>query len=295
MKCLVTGATGFVGANLVRALLQRSNEVYIIARESSDDWRISHIQDSLTILYGDLTDRDGVFDLVAMIRPDIIFHVATYGGFPLQLNKEMMIGTNLIGTMNLLDAAVKYDVGQFINTGSSSEYGLKNEPMRENDICQPVNFYGVTKLAATTYCTMIGETLQYPVCTLRLFSPYGEFEDSSRLYPCIKKALISGQRPRLSQPDCVRDFISIQKVCQIYLKMAEAKYPPGAIINVGSGRQQTIREFYAKIAYSMGISLEPIWGEAPPRTVEPRRWEADISKLKSLIGIEFEQDDVLCR
>lgn len=288
MKCLVTGATGFVGANLVRALLQLSHEVFIIARESSDDWRISHIQDSLTIHYCDLTDRDGVFDLVAIIRPDIIFHAAAYGGFPIQLNKNMMIDANLIGAMNLLDAAVKYDVQQFINTGSSSEYGIKHKPMKENDICEPIHFYGVTKLAATHYCTMIGKTLHYPVCTLRLFSPYGEFEDSSRLYPSIKNALANGKRPRLSQPDSVRDFIPIQKVCEIYLKILDAKYTPGDIINVGSGRQQSLREFHSKIARSMGINLEPIWGEAPPRSFEPERWEADISKLKSLISIEFE-------
>ena len=288
MKCLVTGATGFVGANLVRALLQCSNEVFIIARESSDYWRISGIKDSLTIYYGDLTDRDGVFKFVAIIRPDIIFHVATYGGFPHQLDRNMMIGSNLVATINLLDAAVELGVPQFINTGSSSEYGIKNEPMKEDDICQPLSFYGVTKLAATNYCRMIGKTLHYPVCTLRLFSPYGEFEDSSRLYPSIKQALINGQRPRLSQPDSVRDFIPIEKICEIYLKMAEAKYPPGDIINVGSGRQQTIREFYAKIASSMGICLEPIWGESSPRTIEPKRWEADISQLKSLMTIEFE-------
>jgi len=103
MKYLVTGATGFVGANLVRELIQRNNDVYIIVRESSDDWRISGIKDDLTICNGDLADRDGVFNIVAKIRPDIIFHVATYGGFSNQLNKDIMISTNLVATKNLLD------------------------------------------------------------------------------------------------------------------------------------------------------------------------------------------------
>ena len=290
----MTGATGFVGANLVRKLVQRSNDVYIIARQSSDDWRICGIKDDITLCYSDLTDRDSVFNLVAMIRPDIIFHIATYGGFSNQLNNDMMIGSNLVATMNLLDAAVEFGAQQFINTGSSSEYGIKNVPMKEDDECSPLNFYGLTKLAATNYCTMIGKTLHYQTCTLRLFSPYGEFEDSSRLYPSIKNSLINGKRPRLSQSDSVRDFIPIEKVCEIYIKMTDAKYPPGDIINVGSGRQQTIREFYTKISNSMEISLEPIWGEAPPISFEPKRWEADISKLKSLIPIKFEQDDVSC-
>ena len=295
MKYLVTGATGFVGANLVRKLVQQSNDVSIITRQTSNHWRISDIEDRITICYSDLADRDSVFTLVGNCKPDIIFHVATYGGFPNQENRDIMIDSNLVGTMNLLDAAVKYDVGQFINTGSSSEYGSKNEPMKEDAVCTPLNFYGLTKLAATNYCTMIGQTLHYQVCTLRLFSPYGEFENSARLYPSIKNALLNGKRPKLSQPNSVRDFIPIEKVCEIYIKMTAATYPPGAIINVGSGRQQTIRQFYSNIARSMKISLDPIWGQAPPRSCEPTRWEADISKLKSLITIKFEQDDLSCR
>ncbi len=66
---------------------------------------------------------------------------------------------------------------------------LKNHPMKESDLCEPVNLYGVTKLAATNYCTMIGKTQNYKVCTLRLFSPFGELEDSSRLYPSIVNSL----------------------------------------------------------------------------------------------------------
>ncbi len=76
--------------------------------------------------------------------------------------------------------------------------------------------------------------------------------------------------------------------------MTDAKYRPGDIINIGSGRQQTIQEFYSNIACSMGIRLEPIWGNAPSRNFEPKRWEADISKLKSLITINLEQDDASC-
>ena len=288
MRFLITGATGFVGANLVRYLLNLNHEVIIITKETSNYWRLDDVIHKVKVCHGDLADREGCFKIVADTKPDIIYHVATYGGFANQVDTDRMIHSNIVATMNMLDAAVENGVQQFINTGSSSEYGTKNEAMKEVDVCEPINFYGVTKLAATNYCTMIGKTLGYSVCTLRLFSPYGQFEDSSRLYPSITNALLGGERAQLSNPDFVRDFIPIETVCKIYTEILMAKYKPGDIVNVGSGKQQTIRKFYHHIASSFGLDLEPIWGKTPARKNEAQKWEADTSKLKSLINIDFE-------
>lgn len=289
MRFLITGATGFVGANLARVLLQeQNNEVFITARKTSDFSRLVDCQNLLQgISYVDLVDRKAVFETVASIQPDVIYHIATYGGFPGQADTNLAIQSNLVATMNLLDAAVAMNVQQFINTGSSSEYGIKDVPMKESDICEPVNFYGITKLAATNYCTMIGKNLNYKVCTLRLFSPYGDLEDASRLYPSIKKSLITGDRPKLSRPNSVRDFIPIEKVMLVYRNIIKKEYACGDIINVGSGRQQTIEQFFEKIAAEMCLDVEPIWGAAAARKFEPVRWEADIAKLRALMGDDF--------
>ena len=289
MRFLITGATGFVGANLARVLLQeQSNEVFITARKTSDFSRLVDCQNLLKgISYVDLADRKAVFAAVSSVQPEVIYHIATYGGFPGQADTNMAIQSNLVATMNLLDAAVSMDVQQFINTGSSSEYGIKDMPMKESDICEPLNFYGITKLAATNYCTMLGKNLNYKVCTLRLFSPYGDLEDASRLYPSIKNSLLNGERPKLSRPNSVRDFIPIEKVMLVYKAIIKRKYVCGDIINVGSGRQQTIEQFFKKIASEMRLDVEPIWGEAIARKIEPVRWEADIAKLRSLMGDDF--------
>lgn len=289
MRFLITGATGFVGANLARVLLQeQSNEVFITARKTSDFSRLIDCQELLKdISFVDLADRQAVFATVAYVQPDVIYHVATYGGFPGQTDANMAIQSNLVATMNLLDAAVAMKVEQFINTGSSSEYGIKDIPMKENDICEPVNFYGITKLAATNYCTMIGKSLNYKVCTLRLFSPYGDLEEASRLYPSIKNSLTNGERPKLSRPNSVRDFIPIEKVMLVYRNIIKKEYICGDIINVGSGRQQTIEQFFKKVSSEMCVDVEPIWGEAATRKFEPVRWEADIAKLRLLMGEDF--------
>lgn len=284
-KVLVTGATGFIGANLVRGLLEKGNiDVFVTARETSNFWRLDDIKNKISkIYYLDLANRELVFQLIEDLQPNIVYHVATYGGFPNQKEKELIIKGNLNSTINILDACVEYGVDQFINTGSSSEYGIKEKPMREDDICEPISIYGITKLAATNYCTMIGKTLKYRVCTLRLFSPYGKYEESSRLYPSLVNALQEGKSPKLSKPDSVRDFIEIEEVIDIYQKIVTTNYQPGDIINVGSGKQQTIKEFYNKIRQKLNVDIDPIWGEAPQRFSEPQKWEADIYKLRSLI------------
>jgi nucleoside-diphosphate-sugar epimerase len=288
-KILVTGATGFVGANLVKALLKKEeDQVFITTRGDSNLGRIDDLKSSIyKICLCSLEKRADVFQLIEKIKPDVIYHLATYGGFPNQTDPERTINSNLNATINLLDAAISNEVSQFINTGSSSEYGIKIHAMKETDLCEPMNLYGITKLAAANYCAMIGRTKNYKVCTLRLFSVYGELEEPTRLYPSIVNALKNNERPKLSKPDSVRDFIHIDKVIDVYLKIIQTEYEPGSIINVGSGKEQTIGEFYEFIARKMGKNIEPLWGEAPSRPIEPMKWEADVNKLKEVFKGEI--------
>lgn len=286
MKILVTGASGFVGANLVRSLLKQStNEVFISARKTSDFARIADIKDRFAgIAYTDLSDGSAVHGMMREFRPEIVYHIATYGGFPGQKDQTQMIKSNLIATVNLLDASVETEVKHFINTGSSSEYGIKSAPMCEDDFCEPINFYGVTKLAATNYCSMIGKVLKFPVCTLRLFSVYGPLEDPTRLYPSIVTTLLQGQAPKLSKPDSVRDFTPVEKIVEVYQNIIHTAYEPGSIINVATGRQKTIAQFYKMIAAKLHMEhVDAIWGQAESRQFEPKVWEANITKLKNLL------------
>ncbi|MDB5053047.1 MAG: Nucleoside-diphosphate sugar epimerase [Bacilli bacterium] len=285
-RILVTGATGFVGANVVKALsLKKDTELYVTARRTSDFRRLADVMPQIKeVCYIQLEDREQVFALLERVKPEIVYHIATYGGFPNQTDQIQILQTNLLATTHLLDAAIQYGATSFINTGSSSEYGIKSTPMKETDLCEPVNFYGITKLAATNYCTMQGKNSLTKVCTLRLFSPYGELEDPTRLYASIVNSLLKNERPKLSRPHSVRDFIEIEKVVQVYEQIVDANFQSGDVINVGSGKQQTIQEFYNLIAKKMDkADIEPIWGEAPPRANEPEMWEADITKLKSLL------------
>lgn len=286
-KILVTGATGFVGASLVKKLINETpHEIHVVTRKNSDTWRLRDVWGQIKqVHYASLENRNEVERMMQQSAPDIVYHLATYGGFPGQTDQQMIVDMNVNGIMHLVESALKSGVKQFINTGSSSEYGLKDSPMKETDICNPLNLYGITKLAATNYCYMNAQQQSaMRLCTLRLFSPYGDLEDPNRLYPSIKNALLNRESPKLSRPDSVRDFIPIDIVEKIYLNIIRLPYKSGDIINVGSGQQLTIAEFYDHVASQLNVSpIPPTWGAAAPRNLEPRTWVANTEKLLDLM------------
>lgn len=123
---------------------------------------------------------------------------------------EDLISANVLGTVHLIDAAVATGTCEiFVNTGSSSEYGIKDISMSENDVLEPVNLYGISKAAATNYATLIGKQKKFPIVTYRIFSAYGPYEDHKRLISTLLRSYICNISPELSSPLSVRDFIYI--------------------------------------------------------------------------------------
>lgn len=283
-RVLITGATGFVGSNLVRMALKQGSDVHIITRTKSDKWRIDDVSTYITDYNSDLLDYKRLDDIVSIIRPDIIYHTATYGGKPNQRETIRIVQTNLIGTINLIKACMKFSFDLFVNTGSSSEYGIKEKPMMEEDLLEPVNDYGVSKSAATQYCRAIAKTEELPIVTLRLFSPYGSYEGSTRLIPSVILSCLRRNKPRISSPNFVRDFVHIKDVLDAYEKLIDIPQLSGEILNIGSGKQCTIEEVANKIIELLGNCVELETGMAQRWPNEPKKWEADISKANDILA-----------
>jgi len=278
-KSLITGAGGFVGSHLLRRLLAEGHDVAIIIKPTSDLWRIQDVLSGVKVYYADLSETDKLCGAVKEIQPDLIFHFANagvYGGVSLP-DKEV-VETNLIGFMNLISSLEKISYRSFINVGSSAEYGPKKMPMKESDACEPTSAYGISKLAATQHACLMAAKGK-PILTLRLFSPFGPFDDHRRLISKVILDRIHGRDSLLADPTAVRDYIFIDDVADVFMEASqEAASLPGEIFNVGRGHQEKVSRVVEIIQNLLPSNSKVKWGETVSHPGESTMWEADMSK-----------------
>ena len=284
-KVLITGATGFIGSLLTRRCLQEGAQTHILMLPQADNRRLKDIRPCLYRHRGDLLHARHLNKIIAGIKPDIIFHLAAYGIYAAQKDSGRIMSINFLGTKNLIDACCRSGFKLFVNTGSVFEYGIKTRPLKETDSLEPITDYGVSKAAATLYCQALAERHNLPVITLRLCTPYGYFEETSRFIPSVILAYLKNKRPKLSSPRFVRDFIFIADVVEAYVKTAErCDYARGQIFNIGSGRQYHLGEVVDTIMQLAGSRLKPQWGCPPRYARESNMWQANITKAKRLLN-----------
>lgn len=285
-KVLITGASGFVGANLTRKLLREGYEVHIFSQPLSNNWRLTDILPKLNVYTVDLLQEKRLKELVRQINPEAIFHLAAVGVFGGILPSEKkLIKTNVLGTVNLINACNEVDYKCFVNTGSSSEYGPKHKPMKETDICEPMSAYAISKLTSTLYGSFIAKIQNRPIVALRLFSPFGPFDSPERLIPSVIIKALRNENILLSNPRGVRDFIFIEDVVKVYLKLInQAVKLKGEIFNVGSGEETSVSKV-VNIIYQLTKSKSKLkWGEIPPRPWDITHWQSDTKKIQRFLN-----------
>lgn len=283
-RVLITGATGFVGSNLVHYCLQEGAQVHAFTRITSNKWRIADVLSSVHEHCVDLLDFNRLVKAVSTIKPQIIFHTAIYGGYIFQQDSRKIIETNFIGTVNLIKACQNIDFEILVNTGASSEYGLKQEPIREGDLLEPLGDYAVSKAASTLYCQSAAIAKKIPIVTLRLFSVYGYYEEPGRLIPSVTVSSLRGEDIELSSPASVRDFIFIEDVMDAYIKVIETPGISGQIFNIGCSVQHAVGEVVNEIVKLIGNKVKPQWGRVPNLRIEPKMWQANIAKAQRILN-----------
>jgi len=286
-KILITGATGFIGSNAVRKFLQLKADVHVLTRKESNKWRIKDILAGVREHRVNLLDYSALEKVILDIKPDIILHAAIYGGYAFQKDVNKIMQINIIGTANLLNACLKTDFNLFVNTSSSSEYGIKDKPMKESDTLEALDNYGLSKVAATLYCQAVTMMQNRPVTTLRLFSPYGYYEEPTRLISSVIISCLKRKNPKVSSQKPVRDFVFIEDVMDAYAKVVKAAdKAAGEIFNIGYGKQYSLEEVVSRIVNLTGNNVKPEWKSLQSRKDEPDVWQANIFKAKDVLGWE---------
>lgn len=284
-RAVVTGATGFIGANLARRLLRDGHEVHLLAQPGYSSWRIDGIRDSVRLHEVSFADAQSLQPLLRTIRPEWIFHLAVHGAYPSQVDWRRMIATNVLGTASLLDACLACGFEAFVNTGTSSEYGFKDHAPSEDESLAPYSYYAVTKAAATMHCRYVARSRQVKVPTLRLYSAYGPYEEPTRLMPNIVTRGLMGELPPLVDPNIARDYVHVDDVCEAFVLAAAAPGDePGAVYNIGTGIQTTLREVVDTARRVMSIKAEPKWGTMANRHWDTSIWVADNRKAMAGLG-----------
>lgn len=283
-RALVTGASGFVGANLVRRLLAEGHDVHLILRPGHAPWRLDGM-DAATVHHAEVADAESVRAAVRASRPEWIFHLAAHGAYPSQTSFDEMMSTNLVGTVNIVEACLADGFESFVNTGSSSEYGFVDHASAETEPIKPNSHYALTKAAATLYCGFAARKHDARIRTLRLYSVYGPWEEPSRLIPTLISCALQNRLPSLVDPGVARDFVYVDDVCDAYRAAAEnSAADPDAIFNVGTGLQTRLDEVVNITRRLLAVDAEPRWGTMPNRAWDTTTWVADNRKIRHVLG-----------
>ena len=302
-RWLVTGGAGFIGSNLVEALLLAGQEVVALDNFATGYQRnldeaaraAGEAAARFRFIEGDIRDRSTCASAVEGC--DIVLHQAALGSVPRSITDPLTShDVNVTGFLNMLDAARQARVSRFVYAASSSTYGDEpNLPKREDRIGKPLSPYGATKLADEIYAAVYARSYGFKAIGLRYFNVFGPRQDPNGAYAAVipkwVQAMLSGDEVTIyGDGETSRDFCYVANAVQANLLAALARdEAQGQIFNVAVGERTTLNQLFEFIRdglrdHQVHYSLEPQRGEF--RAGDVRHSQADISKAVSLLGYE---------
>ncbi len=284
LNVLVTGATGFIGSNLVRVLLQKGAKVSILKRPKSSVWRLKNILTRIKILEADLRDKHHLQLALKNSDSRIIFHLAAcVKREPSSSLIKENLEANVWGTINLIDCVTKWDIKSFVNTGTCDEYGDNPMPFNEKQRENPLSPYAASKVAASHYCQMLTRTTGLPIITLRPFLTYGPYQTGEMLIPDTVTSCIKSLPIQATLGQQTREFHYISDIVNGFLLAATNKKAIGEIIDLGTGEEHSVKEVIEMIVELTKYSLKWKLGNLPYRENEMFRFYCQGEKAKKLL------------
>lgn len=278
---LVTGASGFIGANLFKAVAAVRSDVFAAVRRGKN-WRLADVKDEQLVAV-DLNDFASTKNMVNGLRPQTIFDCAAYGAYSFEEDGGLIYQTNFQAIVNLVGQLEGRQFAAFVHAGSSSEYGTNCTAPAEDAVCEPNSHYAVSKVVVANYLRYMGKQKGFPCVNLRLYAVYGPYEDTSRLIPTLLRNAVAGKLPPFVDPRTSRDFIHVDDVTSAFVRAATAMQPGfyGESYNIGTGTKTTIAELAEVTRHTFGIATEAKFGTMQGRAWDLADWYADPRKAIS--------------
>lgn len=268
-KILITGASGFIGSNLAKRLLENYPEIkQVIGLDNMNDYYDVHIKEArlaelqklenYVFVKGNLADKDTVTGIFEQYHPDIVVNLAAQAGVRYSItNPDAYIESNLIGFYNILEACRHYPVEHLVYASSSSVYGSnKKVPYSTDDkVDNPVSLYAATKKSNELMAHAYSKLYEIPSTGLRFFTVYGPAGRPDMAYFGFTNKLVNGETIKIfNYGNCKRDFTYIddivEGVIRVMKKAPEKKkgedglpIPPYAIYNIGNSNPENLLDF----------------------------------------------------
>jgi len=295
-RYLVTGGAGFIGSNLVEALLRRGESVRVLddfstgRRENlsaAGEWT-GNGGGTFELLEGDL--RDPATCRRALGGIEYVLHEAAIPSVQRSVDDPVVThGVNLDGTLNLLVAAREAGVKRFVFASSSSIYGESEElPKRESMPSAPISPYGLQKLGAESYCRLFHALYGLPTIALRYFNVFGPRQnpnsDYAAVIPRFLSAVRDGRPPTIyGDGGQTRDFTFVGNVIEANLLACEAgPQALGGAFNIACGDRISLNDLLLRIGEIVGRKIEAV--HEPPREGDIRHSQAAIDRAREALG-----------
>ncbi len=288
---LVTGGAGFIGSNLAEALLSMGYRVRVLDNLSTGYERNIagfRAHPNFAFIAGDIGDFDTCARACA--GADYVLHQAAAVSVPESIERPIAYTeTNIMGTVNMMQAAADAHVKKFVYASSSAVYGDdQTMPKREDIVGQRLSPYAVTKFAAEEYAAQYTMHFGLDCYGMRYFNVYGRRQDPNGAYaaviPKFIEALLHDTPPTINGDGAQsRDFVYVEDVVQANLLACVAPHEAaGEAYNIGSGMRSSLNEMYAVLKEMLGKDITPVYG--PARAGDIRHSGADIGKAREKLG-----------
>jgi UDP-glucose 4-epimerase len=294
LKALVTGGGGFIGSNVVRALLARGDEVSVLDNFSTGSRsNLAGLEHDVQLVEGDLRSYERVHAAIRGV--EVVFHEGALPSVPRSVQDPLTTtAVNVEGTLNVLLAARDEGVRRIVNASSSSVYGNTGTlPRVETQAPDPISPYAVAKLAAERFCTSFSRVYGMEIVSLRYFNVFGPRQDPTSQYaavvPRFIRAVADGEPVTIyGDGEQSRDFTFVDNVVSANLLAADAPEVSGEILNVATGESVTVNA----LADAIGALLDRPVAKAyePARKADVHSSWADLEAAERLLGYRPQVD-----